>query len=372
MFSQKEKLVFTISKNFMDNLNNQRTIDANSVFAQRFLNSKSLYLYRFNTLPSLHFIGTIQGEKAYKAFKEAFADLIVSEYQYRWFKKEKGNYQFDETVFVLSNHCIVEIKDYCEILHDGRQHDFIDRCTSLMSRFKERKKKEPLEVNLIVKGSYGLELKSMEIKRAKLDIDLFYEDDFREVDAIIRRRLNQKKDRGIVLLHGLPGTGKTTYLRYLVGKLKKRVLFLSPNVAGNLMDPDFIDLLIDNPDTVVIVEDAEHIIMDRRTSGSSSVSNLLNISDGMLADFLNIQLVCTFNSSLTMVDNALMRKGRLIAKYEFGKLSIAKAQRLSDYLGFNKTVERPMTVAEISNQNDKEFETKQIEVIGFRRTALEN
>jgi hypothetical protein len=79
------------------------------------------------------------------------------------------------------------------------------------------------------------------------------------------------------------------------------------------MGPDFKDLLIDNPNTVVIVEDAENIIMDRRTSGSSAVSNLLNISDGLLADFLNVQLICTFNSSVIMVDSALMRKGRLIA-----------------------------------------------------------
>jgi SpoVK/Ycf46/Vps4 family AAA+-type ATPase len=356
----------------MDNLNNQRTIDASTVFGQRFLNSKSLYLYRFNNLPSLHFISDLQGEKAYKAFKEAFADLIVSEYQYRWYKKEKKKYQFDETLFILRNNCIVEMKDYCEILHDGRQDDFIDRCTALMNRFKGRKKKEPLEVNLIVKGSYGLELKAMEIKRTRVDIDLFYEDDFKEVDGLIQKRLNQKKDKGIVLLHGLPGTGKTTYLRYLVGKIKKRVLFLSPNVAGNLMDPDFIDLLIDNPNTVVIIEDAENIIMDRRTSGSSSVSNLLNISDGLLADFLNVQLICTFNSSLTMVDNALMRKGRLIAKYEFGKLSVHKAQRLSHHLGFDTVIHKPMTVAEISNQHEKQFEAKSLEIIGFRRTECIN
>lgn len=137
-----------------------------------------------------------------------------------------------------------------------------------MNRFKERKKRDPLEINLIVKGSSRLELKSMEVKRTKLDLDLFYEDDFKEVDAVIQKRLNQKKDKGIVLLHGLPGTGKTSYLRYLVGRLKKRVLFLSPNVASNLMDPDFIDLLIDNPNTIVIIEDAENILMDRRTSRS--------------------------------------------------------------------------------------------------------
>jgi C-terminal processing protease CtpA/Prc len=57
-----------------------------------------------------------------------------------------------------------------------------------------------------------------------------------------------------------------------------------------------------------------------------------------------------------MVDSALMRKGRLIGKYEFGKLSVEKAQRLSQHLGYNRTITRPMTVAEISNQHEKEFE----------------
>lgn len=161
----------------------------------------------------------------------------------------------------------------------------------------------------------------------------------------------------------------TTYLRYLIGKTKKRVLFLSPNVAGNLMNPDFLDMLIDNPNTILVIEDAENIIMDRRNS-SSAVSNLLNISDGLLADFLNVQLICTFNSSLTLIDSALLRQGRLIAKYEFGKLGIEKGQRLSNHLGFDKTIDRPMTVAEISAQNEPFFETKQVNVIGFRREMM--
>ena len=135
------------------------------------------------------------------------------------------------------------------------------------------------------------------------------------------------------------------------------------------MDPQFIDLLIDNPNTVIIIEDAENIIMDRRNSSDSSVSNLLNISDGLLADFLNVQIICTFNSSLTLVDSALMRKGRMIAKYEFGKLSVNKAQHLSNHLGFDTIINKPMTVAEISNQHEKEFDIKQVQVIGFRRES---
>jgi SpoVK/Ycf46/Vps4 family AAA+-type ATPase len=254
-------------------------------------------------------------------------------------------------------------------MHDGKQESFVADVTELVNQFKERQRRQALEINLIVQNRSSLELKAMEIKRTKLELDLFYEDDFKETDETIRKRLSQKNDKGIVLLHGLPGTGKTTYLRYLVGKIKKRVLFLSPSVAGNLMNPDFIELLIDNPNTVLIIEDAENIIMDRKHNSGSAVSNLLNISDGLLADFLNVQLICTFNSSLTMVDSALMRKGRLIAKYEFGKLGVSKAQRLSEYFGFDAVINQPMTIAEIANPHEKTQQIEKMEVIGFRRQA---
>ena len=347
---------------------NQKIINANNVFDDRFLETKTLYLYLFNALPCLNFVNNIDGEKAFAVFREKYQSLIGHVHQYRWYKRKTKKYQFDKTVIIMNNNCLVEFDDdYCEILHDGKQDVFVQELTDLVNQFKEKQRRQPLEINLIVRNGRGLDLKAMEIKRTKLDLGLFYEDDFAATDEVIRKRLNTNKDKGIVLLHGLPGTGKTTYLRYLIGKIKKRVLFLSPTVADNLMNPEFVELLIDNPNTVLIIEDAENIIMDRRYNSGSSVSNLLNISDGLLADFLNVQLICTFNNSLTMVDSALMRKGRLIAKYEFGKLGIEKSQKLSNHFGFKSEVIKPMTIAEIANPHEKETVTEKIEVFGFRR-----
>ena len=355
----------------MDNLQHQKVLNTNSVFTSFFLDAKHLYLYRFNNLPSIVYLEDVDGEKALAFFKEKYAADIEDIYQYKWYKRRKKKYDYDTAFVVMKTCVIIEFdENYCEIYFNGENQAFVDEIAALITPFKERQRREQLEINLIVQSSRGLDLKAMEIKRTKLDLDLFYEDDFKAVNDIVCKRLNQKKDKGIVLLHGLPGTGKTTYLRYLIGKIKKRVLFLSPNVAGNLMNPDFIDLLINNPNTVLIIEDAENIIMDRRANSSSAVSNLLNISDGLLADFLNVQVICTFNSSLTLIDNALMRKGRLIANYEFGKLSVDKARKLSKHLGFDKRIEAPMTVAEISNQHEKNFDTKQVQVAGFRREEV--
>lgn len=354
----------------MENIH-QNVFNANSIFDNGFLCGKTLFLYCFNAIPSANYIDNIDGEKAFHAIKEKFSNQVVSIHSYRYHESKNRQCDFNETFVRMTNNCVLEFDTtYCEIYHDGMQDEFIKDCIDVMKRFKVRQRRKPLEINLITRGRTGLQLKGMEIKRSKLDIALYYEDDFKQTDTVIRKRLNQQNDKGVVLLHGLPGTGKTTYLRHLMGKIKKRVLFLSPGAAANIMDPDFIDLLIDNANSVLIIEDAENIVMDRKVSNNASVSNLLNISDGLLADFLNIQIICTFNSSLTLVDSAILRKGRLIAKYEFGKLGINKSQRLSDHFGFDTIINQPMTIAEIANQHEKDQQVDKVEVLGFRRHDL--
>jgi tRNA uridine 5-carbamoylmethylation protein Kti12 len=366
-------LTYNFYNIIMENIEQQKVMNMNKVFDSRFLDSNTLYLYHFNALPSLHFRNKIDGEKAFEAIREKFSHRIVNTHQYRWFNHNKKKFQFDTTILILDNHCLLEFdENYCQVLHNNEQSVFLDEVDTMVSQFKEKQRRQPREMNLIIRTSAGFELKSMEIKKTKLDLDLFYEDDFRETDELIRKRLGQKKDKGIVLLHGLPGTGKTTYLRHLIGRIKKKILFISPAVASGLLNPDFVNLLIENQDSVLIIEDAENIIMDRKLDADSAVSNLLNISDGLLADCLNVQMICTFNSPLTMIDSALLRKGRLIARYEFGKLSVEKSQRLSDHLGFKTTITRPMAIADIAGQHEKTQKQPTIEVIGFRRHHMEN
>ena len=185
------------------------------------------------------------------------------------------------------------------------------------------------------------------------------------------RRLSKENDKGLVLLHGKQGTGKTSYIRYLISSLKKKIIFLPLNMAGEITSPNLISVLVENPNSIFIIEDAENIIMDREKNGQSPVSALLNISDGLLSDCLNIQIICSFNTDITKVDTALMRKGRLIAKYEFKELEVEKAQKLSRKLGFDVIINSPMTLTEIYNQEEKDFQqTKKFNQIGFRAGVL--
>lgn len=350
----------------MDTLLNTHVFNYGEVYG------RAMFISLYRQMPNIISINQLDTEKAYQYITTQLKDKIKQELRNTKIccsdKKEEKN----QTLFIMEDEMILELsEEFCEIFYTRSNDAVADLIKKALVGKKKRQRKEPLEINLVTRGSKGLTLTEMEVKRTKLDISSHYEDNFKDIDQLIQKRLNKKNDKGIILLHGTPGTGKTTYLRYLIGKIKKKVLFLSPELAANITNPDLIQLLIDNPDSVLIIEDAENIIMQRQSGHDSGVSNLLNISDGLLSDFLNIQLICTFNSPVSTVDQALMRKGRLIAKYEFGKLSVAKAQALSDKLGYETNIGKPMSLAEIFNQKEVESSPER-QLIGFRTAVMAN
>jgi hypothetical protein len=341
------------------------------LFDEHFIEPKSLYIKVFKILPSVVYIENVDTKKIFELISAGKYNKVKSVYQRLYHNWNDDKVLFGRAIFILENKMLVKLCDeWIEIYFESKNYD---KAQILLNEFKSCKvaeKENDFEINIISMSNDALDLKTLAINPTILDLDLYYNDDFKAVDALIKERLAKEKDKGIVLLHGLPGTGKTTYLRYLIGNLKKKVMFVSPSVAGNLMNPEFMDLLLDNPNAVLVIEDAENIIMDRRYSSQSSVSNLLNISDGLLSDCLNVQIICTFNSELGFIDSALLRKGRLIARYEFGKLSVDKAKALRDHLGLTTEINKPMTLAEVTNPDDNYQGTIKPNTIGFRKEVL--
>ncbi len=222
-------------------------------------------------------------------------------------------------------------------------------------------------VNMIVAGK-TLEMREFEINIPKIDIELNYGKEWMEKHDYLVEALTVKPKKGIALLHGLPGTGKSMYIRYLISLLaeNRSVIYLPNQMISCITDPNFIPLMADYANSLIVIEDADEAIKSRK-NGGNTVDKLLNLADGILSDFLGTQIICTFNNDITTIDDALLRKGRLILKHKFDKLSIEQSQKLSDSLGFENKINREMTLAEIYNQNDKFEEKLGGQQIGFGR-----
>ena len=208
--------------------------------------------------------------------------------------------------------------------------------------------------------------KEVHIKNPKIDFNLHYNDDFLPIHKAIVKQLNKTNQTGLYLFHGEPGTGKSTYIKYLIHQVKKKVIFISPKMAGELDNLAMTPFLLENRNSILVIEDSEELITSREDVRNSNLSMLLNLTDGLLGESLGIQIIATFNTDVKNIDKALLRKGRLSVIYDFKPLVLARANTLLNKLGHNVEVTKPLSVADIFNfEVNTNFEPKLRKAVGF-------
>lgn len=329
-----------------------------------FYHLPKMYLAYFGKVPSYYTFDNRDIQSFHCEFPEKFERNILGKHFRRNFDSKEYE---SEIIYILNQEIILEQEpDKIYVYFHDNSSALLQELIYFIKGFKQEKP-DKAYINLIISEPHGLDNKKIDFIKPKLDLSLCYNNDFGSFHDKIMKILQEENKSGLHLLYGKPGTGKSTYIRYLCGLVKKEVVFLPGQMAQNLDNIAMTKYLIDNPNSVLVIEDAEELIVSRDNQRNSNLAMILNITDGILGESLGIQIIATFNTDVQNIDSALKRKGRLKSAYEFKALTSEKANFLIRKQKTNYFTSEEMTLAEIYNISEEEqYKSPTRKAVGFR------
>ncbi|MBS9779870.1 MAG: ATPase, partial [Moraxellaceae bacterium] len=184
------------------------------------------------------------------------------------------------------------------LYYNSRKDDLADKLTEFSEKYLEQYASIEAKISILMKEDKELCFKKHKIKPLPINLETMYNTDFLPVHKKILHDLTNT-NKGVVMLHGISGSGKTNYLKWLTSQVPdKDFIFVPNNMIELLLEPSLINLLIDNKNSVIVLEDCENYILERNVAQSNTdvVASILNIADGILSDVLECQFICTFNA----------------------------------------------------------------------------
>lgn len=230
--------------------------------------------------------------------------------------------------------------------------------TGIISLTKEIKKhliKVPPagRVRMIVRSPTGYEIRNVG-KISFPFVETNYPSGIIEGYNFIKEQLSSKTPSGrFVLLRGDPGTGKSFFIKGLITDNPGLFVYVPSTLIGSISGPEFVSAVLgekspDHP-IVLIVEDADASLLTRSTDNLSKISDILNLTDGILGDMADIRVIATTNAKSVDVDRAILRPGRLCRELTFDKLSREQVVKLYLQLTGEELagIKEEMTLAEV-------------------------
>jgi len=142
-------------------------------------------------------------------------------------------------------------------------------------------------------------------------------------DSYIDNFINGNEN--ILILYGVPGTGKTRFIREIIKRMnikyypkrpssddtyghRGRMIVTCTNSTEVINDDKFYFSYLCGSSRLMILEDADYNIMTNRKDGNDNLNKLLFTADGLIPT--NKKIIISTNLTMKNIDDAIVRNGR--------------------------------------------------------------
>jgi DNA replication protein DnaC len=203
----------------------------------------------------------------------------------------------------------------------------------------------------ILISQQGLDLEL--INRNELeDVDFYYnEDTFKSIKSLIKKI--KKSNKGLSILYGPRGTGKSTLIYYLSECIDRNIIYIPNNMLdATISNPEFKSFIKKFNKPIIVIDDCEMIFNEIFTKSNIYVNNLLQMIDGVTSDLNPVNIITIFNvEEEEEIDHNLLDCNALQSIVYFDYLNSEEATDLSKHLGHNKKYKTKTRLVDIIKKN---------------------
>jgi hypothetical protein len=165
--------------------------------------------------------------------------------------------------------------------------------------------------SIVLSSSSGLDLEPIDSNIDLDSIDLFYSSKTKKSISKLIKNI-KKADKGLSILYGERGTGKSSMIFNLVNKLDRVVILIQNNmIEHTINNPDFRKFLKRYHKPIIVLDDCEMLFSDYFSKSNVIVNNLLQMVDGI--NSLDLNIITIFNTDdEEEIDNNLIDSNNLL------------------------------------------------------------
>jgi hypothetical protein len=152
-----------------------------------------------------------------------------------------------------------------------------------------------------------------------------------------------EKPKGLHVLSGDRGSGKTNLIKTIIPKLEKRVIYLPLTLFDSaILSPNFIDYLKSNQNSVLVIDDCESYFNKIHQKSNLYVNNVLQILESI--EELDLHIILSLNIDVNSVDENLLLSKSCLTNVNLDKIKGDKLKKLSKIMGFEGNIKKSSRV----------------------------